>query len=371
MPHHSPTPTWKHPLFGANPATLARAFACNGPLPPGVWPLVGCLFLASLLRTPWSMWERARVRSALHRQPQPHAPVFVLGHWRSGTTHLFNLMSRDPRFAWAGPVATGMPWDSLVLGRLLRPLLRRALPAHRFIDAVPVAPDSPQEDEIALASMQNVSYYHGIYFPRRFEDHYRRGVFLEDVTPRELSRWRRRFEYYHRKLLVDRPGTTLLVKNPVYTGRVALIRSIWPDARFIHIHRNPYVVFASTRKFYRALLGRFALQGFRDAVADRLVLEGYPRMVDRLYKDVRDLGPDRFVELGFDDLEREPVEQLERVYASLGIPDFSTVRGRVAEYLGSIQHYRKNEHAFDDETIGQVDRYWGALVERWGYQPPR
>jgi hypothetical protein len=296
--------------------------------------------------------------------------VFIVGHWRSGTTHLFNLMSRDPRFAWAGPFQAGMPWDFLLLGRVLRPLIRHALPKHRFIDTVPVRPDSPQEDEIALASMQNLSYYHGIYFPRRFELRYRKGIFLEGVAPRELSRWRRCFEHYNRKCLLGHPHGTLLVKNPVYTGRIAEIRRVWPDARFVHIYRNPYEVFESTRKFYRALLPRFALQEFDDEAVEDLVLETYPRMVDKLYKDARELEPGRFAELRFEDLEREPLVQLEQVYHSLAIPGFGGVAPRFREYLDSVSNYRKNTHLLRDDVVTRVDRHWGALVRRWGYRRP-
>lgn len=371
MSQHSPSPTWNHPLLGADPSTLARAIASNGPLPPKTWPLAGALVLASLLRGPMSLCERAWIGATGGGLPRPADPVFILGHWRSGTTHLFNLLSRDPGFAWADPFSTGMPWDFLLLGRLIRPLTRRALPRRRFVDDVAVNPDSPQEDEIALASMQNLSYYHGIYFPQRFESHYRRGVFLDGAGGGELERWKRRFDYYNRKLLSGRPEKTLLVKNPVYTGRVALIRTLWPGARFIHIHRNPYAVYESTRKFYRALLPRFALQEFDDALADELILETYPRLINGLYADVRDLGPDRFVELGFEELERDPMGQLERIYASLSIPGFSRVRGGFQDYLDSIAHYEKHGHAFSDEAVGKVDRYWGELVRRWGYERPR
>ncbi|MGA8259919.1 MAG: sulfotransferase [Arenicellales bacterium] len=371
MQQHPPTPSWNHPLFGADVPTLIRALVSSGGLPAGVWPLAGALLLSGLLRTPISWVERTRVAATLRGAPRPRAPVFIVGHWRSGTTHLFNLMSRDPRFAWAGPFQAGMPWDFLLLGRVLRPLIRHALPRHRFIDAVPVRPDSPQEDEIALASMQNLSYYHGIYFPRRFALRFRQGIFLEGVAPREIARWRRRFEHYNRKCLLGHSDGTLLVKNPVYTGRVAEIRRVWPDARFVHIHRNPYEVFESTRKFYRALLPRFALQAFDDETVEDLILEAYPRMVDKLYKDARKLEPGRFAELRFEDLERDPLVQLEQVYGALAIPGFAGVGRRFREYLDSISDYRKNTHVLSDDVVARVDRHWGGLVRRWGYGRPR
>ena len=65
---------------------------------------------------------------------------------------------------------------------LLHTPLERALPKHRYIDAIPVTPASPQEDEIALASMTPISFYHGIYFPSKIHEHLRKGLFLEGCT---------------------------------------------------------------------------------------------------------------------------------------------------------------------------------------------
>ena len=48
-------------------------------------------------------------------------PIFILGHWRSGTTYLQNVLSRDEQFGWFDPVNTiGLPY-SLLLGRLIQP----------------------------------------------------------------------------------------------------------------------------------------------------------------------------------------------------------------------------------------------------------
>ena len=42
----------------------------------------------------------AGATSAAIRATQPQPPLFILGIWRSGTTHLHNLLARDARFAY-------------------------------------------------------------------------------------------------------------------------------------------------------------------------------------------------------------------------------------------------------------------------------
>ncbi len=371
MSLQKPRATWNHPLLGADPGTLARLVAANR-VPPSMWPRLMAFCGAALARAPLSLAERAWV--AL--QPDPlermQAPVFIVGHWRSGTTHLFNLMSRDPRFAWPDPVATGLPWDFLLLGRALRPLLKRALPESRLIDNVEVNPDSPQEDEIALASMQGLSYYHALYFPRSLAPYFERGAFPdENVVPSgAMMRRTRRLKHYARKLLLNMPGDTLLVKNPIYTGQVAWLRSLWPSARFVHIHRNPYVVFDSTCNFYRKLLPAYALQSFDAEAAEPVILDAYPRMLERLYADTADLPRSQFIEIAYADLDAQPMKCLERLYEQLELGGFEQQAPRFDTYLESIRGYRKNPHRFTTETLDKVDAAWGEWLRRWDYPRP-
>ena len=66
------------------------------------------------------------------------SPVFIVGYWRSGTTHLHNVLSQAPQFGYVSPLAAGLPWDVLGIVRALRPLLERVLPSDRYVDNVQV-----------------------------------------------------------------------------------------------------------------------------------------------------------------------------------------------------------------------------------------
>ncbi|MEO0949430.1 MAG: sulfotransferase, partial [Cyanobacteria bacterium J06641_5] len=159
------SPRLLHPLMGANLRTLWQIAKRNGGVAPECLPQLALAAGATILRWPFTAYERGLVaRSPLPENTPP--PIFIVGHWRSGTTFLYNLLSRSPQFAYVSPLATGLPWDFLTLARLVKPILEKALPKERFIDNVRVNPDSPQEDEIGLASMQVLSFYHGLYFPK-------------------------------------------------------------------------------------------------------------------------------------------------------------------------------------------------------------
>jgi hypothetical protein len=359
----------EHPLCGADLRTLATVLKRNGPVPARQLAQIAVVLGSALGRLPFTAIERIWTASRLHREPELPAPLFILGHWRSGTTHLYNVMSRSPQFGFVPPLAVGLPWDILTLGRLLRPLLEQALPENRYIDNVAVTPDSPQEDEIGLANMMPLSFYHGIYFPKRFAENHGAGIFFDGCGEREVELWRDTFVYFLRKVALRQGRPWLLIKNPVHTARVDLLRAIWPDAKFIHIHRDPNEVFVSTVGFYKKLLAQFALQPHDHVDVERVVLETYPRVMSALIEQTRDLPANRFVEIGYDALERDPLGQIGRIYQSLELPGFERDRTAFEAYLGTVRNYAKNNHRLDEAVADTVRRAWGPYVERWGRQP--
>ncbi|ERN42760.1 sulfotransferase domain protein [Rubidibacter lacunae KORDI 51-2] len=359
-------PRLLHPLMGSDVGTLVRVLARNGFVPIAQLPHVSLAMATAVLRSPFTLLERAIVAGRGSDMPPP---VFIIGHWRSGTTFLYNFLSRSPEFAYVSPLATGLPWDFLTLASLLRPFLEKLLPSGRYIDRVKVQPDSPQEDEIALANMQTVSFYHGLYFPKHFRAQFNAGIFFEGCSPEAIETWQQVATLFFRKLYLQ-TGKRPLIKNPVYTARVAMLRSLFPGAKFVHIYRNPYVVFQSMRNFYRALFVQLALQPYGDVDIDEVVVQTYPRMLDALYSDVADLSPNEFIELRFEDFERDPLSHVEKIYAALAIGDFAAERSHFQTYLDAQETYRKNHYRFADEDNALVRQHWGRYCERWGYQPP-
>lgn len=359
-----------HPLCGSNPATLLRLLTSNGPLALNRVPHALTALAAVLLRSPFSLAERIAVPFIRRRHAPMPPPVFIVGYWRSGTTHLHNVLSQAPQFGYVSPLAAGLPWDVLGIVRALRPLLERVLPSDRYVDNVQVTPSSPQEDSIPLSNMLPLSYYHGLYFPRRFHQHFRRGVFFEDCRPKEIDQWRRALLYFLEKVSIEQGGKQLLMKNPVYTGQVARLQKIWPRAKFIHIYRNPYVLLPSARHFFTRLFPELALQRHEDVMVDELILDSYPRMMRALLSDATALPGASFAEVRFEDFEAAPMPELERIYHSLELGDFASARPRFEDYLTRVRDYRKNRYPIDPRDVGLVEQHWRAFIERFGYTRP-
>ena len=354
-----------HPLFGADLGTLIRVIRQNGPVSPAHLPMMCLAVLSAVGRTPFRLGERASVaRRRRHAPPMP-APVFIIGHWRSGTTHLYNILSKGG-FGYVSPFAAGMPLEYQTLGRWLRPLLAGLLPKTRYVDQVVVRPDSPQEDEIPLGSIAPISFYHGVYFPRHFEHHLERSFFLDHCGDDEITEWEEAFCHFLDKLWLEH-GQRLLIKNPAYSARVPQLRRLFPEARFIHIYRNPHDVFRSTRRFYQTLIEKFAWQTPGTLDLDRIVMDGYRRMMRRIAEDTECLPGDQFAALSFEDLERQPLVEIERLYRELGLGDFARSREAFERYLKTVRGFEKTQipDRIDDREM--VERQCKDLLERFGY----
>ncbi len=362
-------PNYSHPLFGANLSTLLKLYKRSGGIGTGRRRLFFLIILAAIGRLPFSLVERLIVHLKRKKIEPIDPPVFILGHWRSGTTHLYNVMSKADRFGFVSPFSTALPWDILVIGRLFGPLLRKSLPNSRYIDNVKVDAVSPQEDEIALANMSDISYYHALYFPEKFDSYFNQGTFFDGLGDAEIKAWEKGLHYLYLKLTLDQGGRRLLIKNPVYTARPAHLAQTFNAAKFIHIHRHPHAVFVSMRNFYEKLFPQLSLQNYEHIDIDAVIFKTYRRMMMALKAQTQDMPASQYAEIRFDQFQKDPLGELSRVYAQLGLGDFNADKEAFSAYLDTIQDYKKNAFNMPDDLMKKIDENWSDLYADWGYAP--
>jgi omega-hydroxy-beta-dihydromenaquinone-9 sulfotransferase len=309
--------------------------------------------------------ERRRYRGRIEAA-RVQAPLFILGHYRSGTTHLHNLLALDPQFAAPTFFQVLNPHTFLTSERWAAPVSDRLVVRRRYQDEMALGAGVPSEDEVALCTMTGLSPYMFWYFPKGGPV-YDRYLTFRDAREEEVGRWKHGLTTFLKKLTVryDRP---LVLKSPPHTARIRLLLGLFPDGRFIHIHRDPYVVFRSTRHMIRAVQPIFRLQESPTPDGDDRIISIYTEMYDA-YFDERGLIPEgRLCEVSYQDLEREPVGVVGSIYESLGLSGFEEIRPRLEGYLGMIVGYRKNRHADLPEALRRrIARDWGRSFDEWGY----
>src|SRR5690606_27408366 len=107
----------------------------------------------SLVAEPFRWFERLLYDRRLKRTALPESPVFIFGHWRSGTTLLHNAMCQDPQFAFVNTYQSMFPNQFFGSRWLFGTFMRWFIPSTRPADNTPLAPELPQEEEIALGNL--------------------------------------------------------------------------------------------------------------------------------------------------------------------------------------------------------------------------
>lgn len=351
-------------LYGTAADDWLRLLRDNGfRLSPGRLPQAFLITLMSL----HNLWLRRKDARIALDGAAVRAPLFILGHWRSGTTHLQYILSRDPRFASPSTYEVCFPGSLLCSEHTHGKLLAPFVPKKRPQDGMTLGMGAPNEDEIALAALGLPSPYLFLAFPRR-ERHYRRFLSFREADPSERETFKRGLDAYLRKL-TKKHDRTLLLKSPTHTARVALLLSLYPDARFVHISRHPYEVFRSTRHLHRIWFDAFAfIQEFDRRGMDERILAIYCDMYDAYFRDRAAVPPGQMHAMRFEDLEADPMTELEKLYAALGLSDFPSER--FEQYLKSVRSYRKNSYPpLEPAARNEVARRWRRSFESWGYSP--
>jgi hypothetical protein len=207
-------------------------------------------FLSNLLRM-----RQAEIETPAIAEQRIMRPIFIAGLPRSGTTFLHSLLMQDracmiPR-VWqaihpypdrAGP--RGEPAHRIAaVDRQLRAFARLA---PEFQSLHPLDARSPQEcSEITAHVFQSLRFDTTYHVPS-----YR--AWLDRTGHLEAYRFHRRF-LQHLQQQNDSAGRTWVLKCPDHVFALDAIRTVYPDARIVFVHRDPLKVLASVARLTEVL----------------------------------------------------------------------------------------------------------------------
>lgn len=292
-------------------------------------------------------------------------PIFIIGHWRSGTTLLHELLVRDRRHTFPNSYACFAPNHFLLSGWLFKRCLRFLLPSRRPADNVPLGFDRPQEDEFALCNMGVGSPYLTIAFPNR-PPQGQEFLDLKGVSAEALDRWKRAFVWFL-KCVTVRAAKRIVLKSPPHTCRIKVLLELFPDARFVHIVRDPYVVFPSTVNLWKRLYDRDAAQRPNYRGLEEHVLETFTRMYEALRRDRHLVPAGRWCEVRYEDLIADPIEQVRAIYERLEMGGFEDALPALEQYVAGQKDYKTNRYQIAAETRDEITRRWIPVMQQYGY----
>ena len=159
----------------------------------------------------------------------------------------------------------------------------------------------------------------------------------------------------------------IVLKSPPHTCRIRTLLAMFPKAKFIHIVRDPYVIFPSTVNLWKRLYRDQGLQTPTYEGLEEYVLSTFMRMYDAFERDRNLMGPGQFCEVRYEDLIADPVEQIRLAYEELKLGDFEAVRPAIEEYFAEQKDYKTNRYQITPEMRAEITRRWGKYIEQYGY----
>lgn len=331
-------------------------------------PMMLLLSSFSCINSGLSVLQKLRYSRRIAATELTAPPIFVLGHWRSGTTLLHELLVCDPRHTYPSTYACFGPNHFLLTERLLTGLMGFFLPARRPMDNMAVGWEYPQEDEWALCNMGLRSPYLTILFPNQppQDSAY---MDLRDVPGEDRERWKQKLLWFLKCLTVREPKRIVL-KTPIHTCRVRTLLELLPDARFVHIVRDPFVVYPSTIHTWQRMYRYHGLQVPRFAGLEEYVLDTFCRMYQAFDEDVSLIPPGHFCEVRYEDLVGDPVTEMRRVYDQIGLDGFEAVHAKLEEYAARSAAYRPNRYQLTPQERDTIATRWRSYIVKYGYAFP-
>jgi hypothetical protein len=326
--------------------------------------------LLSMMTEPFRWWEEVRYGNAIAKIQLPESPVFILGHWRSGTTLLHNMICQDPQFSFITTYQSVFPNQLHGSKWMFKNIMNVFLPDKRPADNVELDPDFPQEEEIALGNMIPYSFYNFWYFPHNTFNFYEKYVRFNGVPPNVRQAWITGYKKLMRSSLLYHGKSGFVSKNPPHTGRIKILLEAFPNAKFIYIYRNPIIVFLSASRFFNNTMPPIMFQHITPQQVDNIILELYKRIITD-YENTKHLIPKgNLVELKYEDFETNPVNGMKHVYETINLNNHETALPYFEKYAALQKKFHKHQYKISKEKVDLILKQWGFSMEQYNYSVP-
>ena len=322
--------------------------------------------IMAIVTTPLRLIEKKEFDSKI-KNIKIEKPIFIIGHWRSGTTFLHYLLGQGKNLAYTSTMVTLDPSIFLKYEKLLRNLVSKSLPRKRPMDNLEMETDLPYEEEYAIANLCPYSFYHAWYFPKNIDRYFDKYVLFKDVDQKIVDSWKDTYTYFLKKVSYKYNGRQILLKSLINTARIQILLELFPDAKFIHLYRNPYKVYMSTWKLYRSILPLFSFQQIDKEELDQAIINAYKKLYKQYFSEKKLIPKDNLIEIRYEDFVEDPLKTIEMIYSKFKINNFEKAKPSFESYIKKHKNYKKNHHTLDEKIKEKIYKEWGFAFRKLGY----
>jgi hypothetical protein len=283
---------------------------------------------------------------------QPASPVFIVGHWRTGTTFLHQLMALDPQFNYMDVLKVSHPYHFLISRKYYAGVMSKFLKGPRPMDNVKLGVSEPQEDEYALVKLQNDLALEGLIFQKKDR------FFIdldEDFMPRDKKKFFELLDLLIRKLQVEKGEAIIpLFKNPFHSLRIDELKAHYPGAKFINIIRDPLRVVPSTIHMWNIVGRQNILKGRWIEPNTEHIARLYLRILHSIRDSFSTMRTEDFCEIRFEDLEQNPEENIRKIYQKLQLELSDDYRQKLHNFIRNTKDYKKNSYQLAGQDYNTI-----------------
>lgn len=355
-----------HPLIGTSLTNWRRLIKKYGPIDLKFLPQALVLTAELILLSPFRfahkwMHQKKIQRTAIHPQP-----IFILGFWRSGTTFLHSFLVQDPQWGYVTQVQAYC--TQFFAFNATSRYFDRFAPKERPMDHMKMGAKIPDEHILPVGNLSvEFSEQHGMWFPQKLRECLQQNLLFEGRTAGYIAQWKKAYAEVLQGATYAFEGRPLVLKNPGDTALIKYILELFPQAKFITIHRNPYFIYASSVKMFTDWLNKYTFQNYdkEKIVSDILFI--YEKIMQKYFAEKSLIPADNLIEIKFEDLEKDALGVMQKIYQDLCLPNYEQALPSFQKYVASLKDYKKNSYHFNMQTLDLIKDRWGFAINQLGY----
>ena len=279
---------------------------------------------------------------------EPAEPVFVIGLPRSGTSLLFNLLSQDkahrsPQY-WEIMHLLPIPKnEKRIQKRKLHTnielkLAKTIIPKLKAIHTITA--ETPEEcQQIATMNVKSFVYMCMADVPEYVE-------YLKSTSFDSVFKWHKKF---YQALELNGKPTRWLLKDPSHIGHIPQILKEYPNAKFIHIHRDPAESVASFCSLTKSVRLAFSKKIDTDGIG-KTVIDFWNHNLIKGMEDRKSLSSDQIVDIQYSEFVKNPLDHIKNTYQQLNFDMNIQTENKIQKYLEQDKNILKPEHRY---TLGE------------------
>jgi omega-hydroxy-beta-dihydromenaquinone-9 sulfotransferase len=299
-------------------------------------------------------------------------PVFILGHYRSGTTLLQKLMVSNKLFGFLTNYDALFPNSNLLFGKRMQYVFQWVINLLKiknpfFHNSIVNLSEATEEDDYLMNKASTYSAYWGFVFPKRWREWLNGSK--QFMNQQYCDGWKREYLKTIKYVTFKNNGKQLVLKSPPNTERISMLLEMFPQAKFIFIYRNPVHLYYSIRNMWKkTILKYYSVQQISEADLDEIILGHFNYLIEQYEKDKKHIPEGNLIEIAYEELKADSFSVMQKIYLKINLPEFELSVDNLRLQLEKEKDYQNFQYQPDNITFKKIKERWKKYILLWNYE---